>query len=144
MLPLILIFLIFRENISEYTMGNNSLPASSTRMVAVGPFYPNTELLAECTSTDIVIMRACDGFISGVAQATGLSTTTFPKGPIALPIPKDYNEMVVEPRKIVIDYITALPNNRMSEPAAYSVYAALVARYPYKGPHEKDIPLVIK
>jgi len=81
----------------------------------------------------------CDAYISGVAEAAGMIDVDFPK---RLVDTTQIGKFDVQPdiRKVVVDYIDSLPNSRMSDPAARSVYDALATTYPYAGAHKSQIP----
>lgn len=105
----------------------------------IGLYTPVAQLLDWCSSTKQLQLRQCNAYISGVVEASGMIEVDFPQGPIdTMRIGKlDIRDDI---RKVVIDYIDALPKSRMSEAAARVVYEALVARYPYIGAHKAEIP----
>lgn len=127
------------------TVGQDKIQAAETPPVFsdglshIGGYIPNAQLLIWCTSNDIGEVRSCDGFIEGVTNATGMIDVGFPRGPIDTS--GDFSAQTpVDVRNRVVTYLNALPNRRMSSPAARSVYDALVSKYPYTGRHKQDIP----
>lgn len=105
----------------------------------IGGYIPNSQVLIWCTSNDIAEIRSCDGFINGVVNTAGMIDVEFPRGPIDTG-GDYYAQKFIDIRNTVVSYLNSLPNRRMSSPAARSVYDALVAKYPYTGPHKQDIP----
>ncbi|MDR6128112.1 hypothetical protein QE361_002677 [Sphingomonas sp. SORGH_AS802] len=115
-------------------------PAVPPDISAVGIYTPNADLLRRCTSKQAYQVLSCNYYIEGVEQAAGMVTARFPKGFVALDPSVDPTKAIVEKRQLVVDYINALPNTEMSSPAAYSVYAALVAKFPFKGFNMQSLP----
>ncbi|WP_425505326.1 Rap1a/Tai family immunity protein [Sphingomonas piscis] len=94
----------------------------------LGAYIPNSQLLSWCKHKQVGDWENCSSFIDGVIQATGMQDTKWPKGPIALPIPKTGRDVV----PIVVQYLEKLGSEDMSRPAVRSVYEAVVSAYPYK------------
>jgi hypothetical protein len=101
----------------------------------IGSYTPSSQLLRWCAGTKPAEQMLCDGYISGVLNAAGMADASFPKGAIDAPYAPD------EIRKVVVDYLQALPNVDMTTPASRSVYEALVAKYPYSGFLKPYLPI---
>ena len=94
----------------------------------IGGYTPNSQILSWCKSKDEREFGLCWSFIAGVAEASGMPTSKWPKGPIELPPGVLAHHLIPE----VIEHIESLPAEQMSSPAAVSIYEAAVALYPYR------------
>lgn len=108
-----------------------ALAAEAQRPPHIGGYTPNSQMLMWCKSEELDEYASCRSFIAGVIESSGMPASQWPKGLIELPLDVMTWDMV----PAVIAHIEGLPLEKMSEPAAVSIYEAVVARHPYRPRH---------
>jgi hypothetical protein len=96
----------------------------------IGGYIPNSQLLSWCKSKEAADFQTCWSFIEAVVESSGITETKWPQGPIELPHDVLPHQLI----PIVVRHLEGLAPEKMSSAAVRSVYDAVVAVYPYKGP----------